>query len=342
MQPRALLRRRSCRLRWQPPPQPSRRSTVSLPLKAPLARAPSCFSSVFRSPASPPRCTFTAGTGAHPRRELECSVPCTPSLASLPASPPATAARIGWVSAEQMKTGLNQLKASIEANLDKLKVELVEKIEVLKDKMTEVAKEVGILAEEVSEVKGDVKKVAEGVEGTKKRMSAVEYSSKKALAPHHSSTCPPPPPKRCAARPKRQPARSAPPPGCRRSRAARARRRRLAAARERVPRDDRAAERLPAAPLVRPSHRPPPPVWRPGAGPPSPGGQGQLRGLEALGREAAAGGASLVRGGRRGDEGAAAAGVPSWGGGETHRETERQREKEAARGRQRPAGLAAP
>mmetsp|Transcript_22023 Transcript_22023/g.69055 ORF Transcript_22023/g.69055 Transcript_22023/m.69055 type:complete len:278 (+) Transcript_22023:36-869(+) len=88
--------------------------------------------------------------------------------------------RIGWVSAEQMKTGLNQLKASIEANLDKLKVELVEKIEVLKDKMTEVAKEVGILAEEVSEVKGDVKKVAEGVEGTKKRMSAVEYSSKKA------------------------------------------------------------------------------------------------------------------------------------------------------------------
>ena len=68
-----------------------------------------------------------------------------------------------------MKTGLNQLKASIEANLDKLKVELVEKIEVLKDKMTEVAKEVGILAEEVSEVKGDVKKVAEGVEGTKKR-----------------------------------------------------------------------------------------------------------------------------------------------------------------------------
>ena len=66
-----------------------------------------------------------------------------------------------------MKTGLNQLKASIEANLDKLKVELVEKIEVLKDKMTEVAKEVGILAEEVSEVKGDVKKVPEGVEGTK-------------------------------------------------------------------------------------------------------------------------------------------------------------------------------
>ncbi|EOD39859.1 hypothetical protein EMIHUDRAFT_223421 [Emiliania huxleyi CCMP1516] len=81
-----------------------------------------------------------------------------------------------------MKTGLNQLKASIEANLDKLKVELVEKIEVLKDKMTEVAKEVGILAEEVSEVKGDVKKVAEGVEGPKKRMSAVEYSSKKGLA----------------------------------------------------------------------------------------------------------------------------------------------------------------
>ena len=97
-----------------------------------------------------------------------------------------------------MKTGLNQLKASIEANLDKLKVELVEKIEVLKDKMTEVAKEVGILAEEVSEVKGDVKKVAEGVEGTKKRMSAVEYSSKKALAPHHSSTCPPPRPPRDA------------------------------------------------------------------------------------------------------------------------------------------------